>query len=343
MNIVVVLILAYLLCISNNKVLHHIAILVLCLLFASRNTAIPDTLNYIDIYETNVASNDSIEIGYLYLCKIFQSLGFSFNQYLFCIIWICLELIYKYTCVLLKNRYIGIALIMLISYFGLYYYGIVLRSSIAITLCYCGIANAVIRQTRTSKIILFVLIIVSSTIHISSLLFLVTFIAFHRIPKPLLLTVICVTVFLLTTTAVIPVSQYIESITIAINANRLTRYASMLETSDGASLLSWTYILISLVAVKYRDVIKNDNDKMIYNCFLNLYICGSLINSLFWQIPGGSRLSMQLLFFEFIIIYFIVFRVDLMRRYNNQLLVVSLYVIIKAFALFHYTPSLLLY
>lgn len=343
MKIIIVLISAYLLCISNTKIFHHIAILLLCILFASRTTAIPDTINYVDIYETNLVSNDSIEIGYLYLCKFFQSLGFSFNQYLFCILLICLELIYKYTCVLLKNKYIGIALIMLISYFGLYYYGIVLRSSIAITLCYCGIANALIKETRSSKITLFILILVSSTIHISSLLFIFSFIAFYQIPKPILLIVICITVLLLTTTSVIPVSQYIESITLALNANRLTRYASMLETADGASLLSWTYILISVVALKFRDSIKNDYDKKVYNCFLNLYLCGSLINSLFWQIPGGSRLSMQLLFFEFIIVYYLVFRVDMMRRYSNQMLLVFFYVLIKSFALFHYTPSLLLY
>lgn len=343
MKIIIVLILAFLFCVSNTKVLHHIAILILCFLFASRTTVIPDTLNYIEIYETNLASNDSIEIGYLYLCKFFQSLGFSFNQYLFCILLICLELIYKYTYVLLNKKYIGIALIMLISYFGLYYYGIVLRSSIAITLCYCGIANALIKQTRSSKIALLVLILISSTIHISSLLFLFSFIAFYRISKPILLIVVWTTVFLLTTTSVIPVSQYIESITLALNANRLTRYASMLETADGASLLSWTYILISVIALKYRDRIRNDYDKKVYNCFLNIYICGSLINSLFWQIPGGSRLSMQLLFFEFIIVYYLVFQTGLTRRYGNQLMLAIMYVIIKSFALFHYTPSLLLY
>jgi hypothetical protein len=184
---------------------------------------------------------------------------------------------------------------------------------------------------------------VSSTIHISSLLFLFSFIAFYRISKPILLIVVCATVFLLTTTSIIPVSQYIESITLALNANRLTRYASMLETADGASLLSWTYIVISVIALKFRDRIKNDYDKKVYNCFLNIYICGSLINSLFWQIPGGSRLSMQLLFFEFIIVYYLVFRTDLTRRYGNQLMLVIMYVIIKSFALFHYTPSLLLY
>lgn len=343
MKIIIILIIVYLLCISEKKALHQVAILLLCFLFANRATSVPDTLNYIEIYEQNLTIIDNIEIGYLYLCAFFHSLGLSFSQYLFCILFICLEILYKHTSTILRNRHIGIALVMLMSYFGLYYYGIVLRSAIAITICFCGIANVLFKQTPTSKLILLILIILASTIHISSLLFLLAFISFINLPKSILWAIIIATVLLLTTTSIIPISQFIEYVTVGLNANRLTRYASMLETSDGASILSWTYIFISAVALRKKNNIRNDFDKNVCNCFLNLYIFGSLINSLFWQIPGGSRLSAQFLFFEFIVVYYLIFKMDLVRRYGNQLMIGVLYVTIKTFALFHYYPFFFFY
>lgn len=344
MIIIIVLMLVYFLCLSRDRLLHQFAIILLCFLFSGRSSLVPDTLNYEAIYNQNIASDDNIEIGFLYLCCLFKNLGFSFREFLFIITLLCLESVYYYSTFFTSKGNAGTIILLLISYFGLYYYGIVLRSAIAITLCYCGIVNSLRKRSFLSKLSLILIIIIASTIHISTVLFILVFIAFFKIPSYLLKTIICLSIFFLTSTSVIPISQYIYSLTIALNATRLTHYANMLETSDGAGILSWLYVLISILGVKFRNsLLTKGIDNYIYNCFLNLYIFGSLINSILWQIPGGSRVSMQFLFFEFIIIYFLIFRIGLIKKYKYKFISVGAYCLIKTFALFHYIPNLMKY
>ena len=160
MKLIVVYIFSIFLFRSKGKGLHHVAILILSALFSMRGITVPDTEPYMDIYKAG-SNYIGIEQGFLWLCDYFNSWGASFPVFVFFLSIVMLEMWYYCSCKIFGKNSVGVMAIMMLSYFGFYFYGIVLRSAIAITLCYFGITILFSVKRKLLAFFLYYLIVFS--------------------------------------------------------------------------------------------------------------------------------------------------------------------------------------
>jgi hypothetical protein len=321
---------------SSNRAITHVVIIAVSIIFSTRNELVPDTTPYMMMYDGRFLS--SVETGYLTFCDFCRtSLSLNFSQFLFLLSFMSLEIWYFCTKSLLKNvNKLGVLLVLMMSYMGFYFYGIVLRSSIAITLCYVGITLLINKRTWLRYVLYYLIVLLSIQIHQGAILFVFTPICFIRYKSSILYTfVIISTVLLLATT--------LEK----LEFNRFMYYTTQEVNLDkvGVGLLTWISVAIAYVVIYLREklVYQDERERYIYNFFCNLYVFATLINSAVWQLTAVTRLPMQWLFFEYVLFYFILYRNKNLLIRRNKVVIAITVSTFYFFSLVHSFPLLLNY
>lgn len=123
---------------SRSRILHVCLILIYAFVFSLRSDSVPDTVAYKEMY-LGYYGSDTIESGYLWLCSVFREWGFSFREFLFIWIFACL-IIWRYCTVrITKSNDLFVALMLFMSYMGIYNYGIILRAATALTIIFIAL------------------------------------------------------------------------------------------------------------------------------------------------------------------------------------------------------------
>lgn len=338
MTLIIVIFIASLFAFHKTKNSLHISILLLSYLFSCRSTLVPDTEAYMSIYEYGLDWHEPIEIGFLYLCHIFKNIiHFSFAGFIFVITLLLFETWYYIVKRLLVGYDIRVAFVIFLSYYGIFFYGVVLRSAIAITLCMVGIYYLNSHRTTKSLVIYIVLVLISALFQVGSLLFLFTPLCYRRYSQKTLYTIIYLSVVVLFVSSTSYISTIIEQFSQLVNIGRMGDYASNYVENSGFSIQVLLNIFIGGLLVYCRGNDKFLQDFKTSNLFINMCVFATLIISLLNNFDSGARLGMQWSFFEFIPITI------LATRYKKIYIIMMTYVVIKMFALLHYFPDIFNY
>ena len=347
MTLIIFYIIALLICRSNLKGKVHFSIFLFAILFTLRNDLVPDTISYKEIYSQNISEISSIEMGFKYLCYLSNNIfGLSFSQFLFFLTFILMELWYMVTKKMLPNYNYGLLFIGFMSFFGLYYNGIVIRSSIAIIIVYFGILYLL--NGRFKSFLLFsILLVAAFFFHRTTAIFVVALLALKRYNKLVLYIMVALSLIIAITHPFSSIQNQVELILgFSDEFSKYNSYAMDETKNTGFDFIYTSYILICLLGIMCRDYIEcKDGDKTIYNLFLNLYILGTLLLSIVFDFRAGGRLPMQWLYFEFIVVYFILFKNSKLPTIikGGNIFVFVLYSLAKFVLLVHRTPLILNY
>lgn len=323
---------------------HHIAIVVLSFLFSSRNINVPDTDSYMDMYREGT-SFYGVEEGFLKLCEFFSDAGFSFAMFIFVLSLVMLEIWYFCTYFLFKKANTGVLAILMISYFGIYYYGVVLRSAIVITLCYIGITLLFSNINRVLSLIIFYLIILLAfQFHMSAVFFCLAPILLIKIDTRIQYIIAISSLFLLFFNNFFPLKAYVEQVIGFLDLYRFDYFLNRDLDSGRVSVRSLLYCFISIYIVYVNSKTKGLDEEQVKlnNFFINIYIFGALINSLVCELPAASRLPMNWLFFEYAVIYNAVQNYQHYSKRTKKC-IYFLYVAVLYFSLLHSFPLFLNY
>lgn len=345
MLIIATFIIALLICRSNIKGGIHIAILLFGLLFSMRNDLVPDTIPYRDLFNQNISLETSSEVGYLYLCYFFHNiLGTSFSQFLFVFTVIFMEIWCFITKKMLPGYQLPMLFIGFMSYFGLFYFGIVLRSSLAILTVYWGL-TFLIKKSIPGSIVFILSLGLAFLFHKTSIIFLLAFVSLISYNKYILYTLIGVAILAALTHPFASIQGQLELFLGASEEfSKYNSYAMDETLNTGFDAIFTSYVLIGLVGVYMRKYIGNsERERVIYNLLLNLYVIGILLDSVMSDFRAGGRLPMQFLYFEVIIVYMILFKNRKTAKLNAKPLYFTLFVLAKLTLLLHRTPLLLNY
>lgn len=342
MTFIIVYLLVIFLFSINRKWSHQLSIIVLSILFASRNKSVPDTVPYMEMYN-DVSGYGGIEPGFLRICEFFHNLGIPFSVFIFIISIIMLETWYYCTQRIFGKNSVGVMAIMMLSYFGFYFYGMVLRSAIAITLCYIGVMVLLTKKINWySYLKYYIIVFLAFQFHQSVVLFSLAPLMLVKFNLKLQYLIAVSSFLFLFITDILPIKNYLE---LYLNAYEGSRFGYFLErdfNSTRAGIRSVLYSVISVFSVYCASKVNpNCDQRRIIDFFVNIYIVGAIINSLIWELPAATRLPMNWLFFEFAVVYCVTF-------YNNQLikqkrLIILMYTIISFAVLLHSFPLILNY
>lgn len=339
MTIVLIFISVVFLALINKGRFIQLAILLLCLFFSCRNELVPDTANYMAMYEQGLDFPENIEIGYLYLCHFFKNVvHFPFQLFLFVIELFLFESWYFISSRLIGKKIINGAFILFVSYYGFFFFGIVLRAAIAITICFWAIYFLLTKSNKTRFILYYVLVCISALIHVGGLLFLVAPLLNKHLSKKLLyLVIICAVVIMFILNGGF-ISSYIERFSAIISMGRASSYIENYDNEVSISILTWINYAIAFFIVFFREkkAVQYTTSKYL-DFFINLCVFAVLINSLFFRFYSGARLSMQWSFFEFIPL------ISLSSYSRAKWKIVLVYSLVKFVALIHYYPLILNY
>ena len=342
MTLIIILLLSFILAKSKNWQIQQVSILLMVFLFGLRSYGIPDVENYIEMYRDTLDYDDGIEYGFLLLCHFFKTIGFEFHGFLLLITFLMFESWWYLTRKITDSNIIFFPFIIFCSYWGVYYYGIVLRSAIAITLMFWGIFFLYSYKKKLGITLFSLFLFLSITIQIGSLLFLLVFLFRREIKAFYLYITVALSSLLLITGAFSSIGQYVVAISSFMGSQRFGHYVENMDGSDGASIRAWSYIVFAIMFICLRKYL-NENERLRewYNLFLNMFILALVINSALWEIPVASRLPSQFLFFDYFLFYFVVCKsksVHIRKASGPILLIVTM---IKLFSLIHYFPDVL--
>lgn len=327
---------------NRNKYVLQFVIIACAIFFSLRSDTVPDTKPYQEWFY-NPPFGTSIEIGYCYLCEFFRYLGFSFREFLFVIALLELEIWYLCTRKLFPKFNYSLLLALCLCYYGIYFWGCVLRASIAISMGYIGITILLkSNQSLLMRLVLYSLLIyLASLIHISALIYLICpFLLFNYSPKVLGIIFIA-TVFIGVYINYLNLTQYFTGIIEKIDdATRLQNYITR-EKFGGYSFFWITALIISSLSIyNYQSLTKGD-DCEIRGFFIKLYLIGTWVLSLTLKIPAGSRLGMMFTFFEFIVVYILI--KHLLHSKSIQIIVSIGFIMLKFSYFLHQFPLFLGY
>lgn len=346
----VFLIVSFLFC-TKKEALHHLAIMILVILFSSRNELIPDTISYMDLYKSP-DSYLSSEIGFRYICHFFNEvLGLSFSWFLAVLALFSLETFYLTSKRLFKSYRTGILAVLMLSYFGFFYYGIVLRNSLAITICYSATPLLLgVKDykpiVRISRLLSFLCIVaVAFTIHEAAIIFIILPFLVYPIPRYIKFVLLSLSAVLLFVGTITPIYSFITSIILDNEVARMGSYLQRDLSSDWAGVLQWFYVIFGFIFTfdEKRYIFHNPDDKDRYALFSNIFIIGVLINSALWQMDVAARFAMQFLYFDFILFYIFIFRNKRFVSHSIKIALLLVICIMQFYSLIHFVPLLLNY
>ena len=198
------------------------------------------------------------------------------------------------------------------SFFGIYYFCIVLRASLAILICYLGLLF--ILQGKAREYLLYVsLLALAFLFHRTSILFLFVPLCLIRYNSSILYSLLVLSVIFTITHPFSFIQLQLEAFLSATSeSGEFSRYAVYIDEEireSGVDLIYVSYLIIAAGAILLRDrILGTDKDLKTYNMFLNMYVIGIVLYSLFIDFRAASRIPMQWLFFEFVIAYFLLFK-----------------------------------
>lgn len=338
----------FLACMIRHKVSIHVGILLLSVLLSMRNDLVPDTIPYKEMYMINSTQESNKEVLFLYLCHFFNNiLGLSFSQFLFIITFFSGEIWLFVTKKIVKTQNYGWLFICYISFFGLYYHGIVLRAALAIIVCYVGMPY-MLKQDLRGYIIFIGLVMLAFFFHKTSIFYLLTFLGLLKFQNWFLYGLIILAVIFDIIHPFASVQKQLESMFLIVeDAGEFGRFAGYIENesrSVGVDFIHLSYMVIALFGIKMRNKIVGSNAEIkTYNFFLNLYVLGIVTYALLLDFRAAARIPAYWLCFEFIVVYFMLFRNNNKLIYTYRLPLLAIICIAKFILLVHRTPMILSY
>lgn len=344
MTIVLVFIFATLICFSREKRLLQVMLFLLALFFAFRSDMVPDAYAYrMYYYERDFAS---LEKGYFAFSGFFYKyLGLSFETFLFLVSIIVLEIWLWATKQISNANDVRYQFPLMLSFMGFYYYGIVLRSSITITICY-GFFPLLLYSKKIYRFGLYLLgVLLAMQFHQTAILFALVPLFLFRINNKVLHIVNLLSFLLLLTNEIIPIQTYMNEAVERLGFFRFKSYLEQDMETERANIMAFYFLAISVLSVLFKNKLsyRNEKERYTYDFFVNLTVFGTLINSLVWQIPAMSRLSMQWLFFMSYVIYMFLFRNNIKFIQEYKIGLSLMFCAIQLFALLHYYPLIMNY
>lgn len=346
MNIILFFIFVFLILLCNkSKFIVQFCIIGISLYFSFRNDLVPDTAAYKDMFYGSIEYfSTHIEFGFLKYAEWFHALGFSFQQFLFVTCLIEMEIWYWVTRKLFPSYNIGILLVLCLCYYGIYFYGIVLRASIAISIGYLGfyfLLNSKYSYLRR-YIIFFGLLLLAVSFHASAWLYVLCpfFLVCYKNRTKFVFIIAAIVFGALLTVSTL--NSYMEFI--IGNVEGMSRFSNYLTNSEeGTVYFGWFFSLIIVFLAIWSTLRENElKSNRIFNFFMNAYFVGFLSLSLTLHIPAGSRFGMMLTFFEFIVVYYLIYRWRIQSQ-NIRIICMFGYIIVRFAYLIHQVPLLLNY
>lgn len=258
------------------------------ILATNRSLAIPDTKEYIHIYE--LINSDLFDFqerreekGFLILIKIFKALGFSVNWFFFCISIINSLILIKALRNLKIDIVIGLAFYM--SFYGLYYNFIILRFGLAFSLFILAISY----QFRGCNFKSTLFLLLATIFHYIAFLGFLSL--FAKLAKPIfsrkVLILIVVLSFLL---EILGMSNFIiKPIVNALNNRDSGLYVYYMVSAEYISGFSLRNLVMYLAAIVGLVFFYNEL-KPYYN-ILVLCVFGVFLQSILSSFMWGERLS----------------------------------------------------
>ena len=304
---IIIVLLAF---VSKGKKGLLLSFVVLIWLFSFRSEDIPDTVNYTMMYENPLTRLEVNEIGFLGLGMAFKNVtgadfvGFSLAIISFCIIvW---TIVTKK--IIGNDSYLLFCLLLFLSFHGFFYYGIVVRNALSETLLYIGVSYYVLSEKKKAIWIYILVVFLGTLIHRSAATYilLLPFLKMKIHDKIYLsFYFVCIFIWLVIGTGIAkPIVDLFQRIEMF---SKLENYSHSAEASPSIlSLQILSNLLLSYFAIINRRFIKPHYSNT-YNCFLNINMAGLLSLSLLWSIPTSYRFYNMFFFFNFVILYIMIF------------------------------------
>ncbi len=338
-------IIAFILLVSNNRAVLQVCFFAIAVFFSMRNDLVPDAAAYREMYEDLPYSwSAHIEAGYLSFKEFFKFLGFSFQGFLFILVLAELECWYYASMRLFKKFNISHLFLLCFAYYGIYFYGIVLRASISLTIIYVG--YAFLLTTNKKPVLKWAIftgfVFLSFLFHRSSIIYVLVPLFTLRFGYRWEMVGLIAGVILFFTTSISALNQFIESVIGSVDD--LDRFQGYVNTSAEQSIsLGWlTTLLITILAIIAKRPGSRLQDDSKFNFFSEMYLAGFLVTSLTIHIPAGARLGMMFIFFEFVVVYYLINKWKVRNPYMRFCWLLA-YIGLKFGYLIHKVPLLLNY
>lgn len=315
-------------------------------LFSFRTTDIPDTQIYMYMYDDPLGRMEVNELGFLMIGQLFKNLtNAEFTEFYMTVIGLCMIIWAFVTRKLLgKDSYLGFCFLLFLSFYGFFYFGVAFRNSLSELLLFIGISYYVMSEKKVALLVFVFFVILAFFIHRSSVAFLLliplikqrfkvqTYYSFY---------LLCIIVWLIIGTifarSFVGLFQQIEVL------SKLENYSRSSEASPSIlSLQILSNLFLSIAAIYSKQYIK-EKYKHIYNCFLNINMVGLFAQSLLWSVPTSYRFYNMFFFYNFVILYLMIFEnVKIKNNFGRKTL--SLLVSIAYFViLIHSFDIMLIY
>lgn len=333
---------------SRSRILHVCLILIYAFVFSLRSDSVPDTVAYKEMY-LGYYGSDTIESGYLWLCSVFREWGFSFREFLFIWIFACLILWRYCTVRITKSNDLFVALMLFMSYMGIYNYGIILRAATALTIIFIALTYYLNSNSKYRILVYWTLCWGAIQFHQTSIVFFVMpFVCNHVYSSKLLYSAIVCSMLLTFSSGIfINLRELLSDAFERVNTfGYLTRFNSYLDRSEDIQTFSFSltqlkFCLFAAFFVYGRNYLWKDGRVVDgFNFFLNLYIVGVLLYALFSYMIAGVRIAYMALFFEFILEAIIIFHLP---RQSLKVAVFVVAVLVNYTLLFAHVPKLINY
>lgn len=338
--LLIILLFLYKIRIRINGIVFLLVVFTFSLIYSFRSLLIPDTTQYIDMY--NGFGSGNYEKGYIFLCDFFRGIGYSFSSFLFIISFIGLSIWFYITKKIVSKKNIILAFVIYVSYMGIYYHGIVLRACLAILISYIGIYFGLVK--KKNYFIFLSCVFVSVLFHVSAVLFApLPFIIQRKYnSKVLYFVLIASFCFMLLNNNIAIITNILSSVMDKLLLYGGGRLAGYIEDADTVtlSLTHIKYFLTGITLIYLSQFIKRDYvNKENFNIFFNTYILGIALLFLFAFAPGSARIAQLFLFFEFL--PFVLLYEGIEERKRNYMKVfIFVLVVMNVLNLYSLVPAL---
>jgi hypothetical protein len=282
--------------VKKNAILLFI-LTILSIQLALRNDKTPDTAEYKLIYENSIDDHSSIEFLYISFNRFCNEIGLSFTNYLLIVTYTLFIGWYNLTKQITNN--LLLAFIVFLPFYGFYFYGIILRAAIAVTICYLAIIILLKFRGLKKYILYYLLIFIASGFHLTAMLFLVLpIIAQKHYKNRSLYLFLIYGAFLPLFNNYIPIIKEISFKYLALfEFNRVEGYLSRASEEMMYSINLFKHLIFGGIFIFLRNRVIEK--QAIYNFFLNIYLIGCFLLALFSFVTAGGRVGIMFLFFEF--------------------------------------------
>lgn len=329
---------------TRNRFFLHLLIIACALFMSMRGLETPDTAAYLAWFENPPILNPNVEQGFAWLCHFFNISGSSFHFFLFVIAFVEMEVWLYCTKKLFPKANYNLMFALCLAFYGIYFWGCVLRASIAITIGYIAMTSLLSGDgNRIKKLIYYyILILVASLFHASALIYLICPLLNFTMGKKMGAIMVTGSILIAILLDKLGLSSYMELVIASVED--MSRFQGYINRENESSLISLFWIISLIICCwiifRYKYIEDETKSGKIARFFCNLYIIGFLLITITNNIPAGTRLGMMFTFFEFIIIY------KLTNTYRNQLgkiAIYSGYIVLRFTYMIHSTPLFLNY